>query len=94
MAKTKTTNMDDLVQQTQPEVVQSTNDKVKLKDHFTQKFGTIPNFDRVNPVNIFDNRWRVNVYTATEGFIKKFSIAKSFFVIMEKGNIILSSPKA
>ena len=93
MAKTKkTTNMDDLVQQTQPEVVQATNDKVKLVELFTNKFGTTPNFSHINPINTFDNRWRVNVYTKTEGFITKFTIHKSFFVIMDKEGMT-SSPK-
>lgn len=92
VAKTKTTNMDELVNDTQPEKVKNTNDKVKLVDLFTQKFGTTPNFSHINPVNTFDNRWRVNVYTMTEGFIKKFTIYRSYFVIVQKGEII-TNPK-
>jgi hypothetical protein len=92
MAKTKTTNINDLVNDTQPEVVKATNHKVKLVDYFINLFGTTPNFSHINPVNTFDNRWRVNVYTMTEGFIKKFTIHKSFFVIVEKGEII-TNPK-
>ena len=92
MAKTKTTNINDLVNDTQPEKVKATNDKVKLLDYFINLFGTTPNFSHISPVNTFDNRWRVNVYTMTEGFIKKFTIHKSFFVIVEKGEII-TNPK-
>ncbi len=87
MAKTKTTNMDNLVQQTQPEVVKATNDKQTLINLMTKKFGTIQNFSHINPVNTYENRWRVNVYTKTQGFITKFTITKSFFIIMENGKI-------
>jgi hypothetical protein len=52
--------------------------------------GTPPNFSHVNAVNVFNNRWRVNVYDKQPGFIEKRTIVASFYCIVNKKGEIKS----
>ena len=55
-----------------------------------EKLGTPPNFSHVNAVNVFNNRWRVNVYDKQPGFIEKRTIVASFYCIVNKKGEIKS----
>ena len=55
-----------------------------------EKLGTPPNFSHVNAVNVFNNRWRVNVYDKQPVFIEKRTIVASFYCIVNKKGEIKS----
>jgi hypothetical protein len=58
-----------------------------IVNYFEKRFSKIPFYSHTNAINTYDNRWRVNVYTKESGFITKFKIVNSFFVIYEKNKI-------
>ena len=62
----------------------------EIADFVLDQLGTPPNFSHVNVINIFDNRFRVNVYTKEEGFIDKMTISASFYIINDKDDIHVS----
>ena len=45
-------------------------------------------FSHVNAINVFDDRWRVNIYTQEEGFITKKKIQASYFCIINADKFI------
>jgi hypothetical protein len=68
-----------------------TINKETVEQNIIQLLGTPKNFSHVNAVHLFDNRWRVNVYDKTPGFIEKRTITDSFYCIVTKNGEI-SSP--
>jgi hypothetical protein len=75
-----------------PEVDTKINSAVadEITNQVLQKLGTPPNFSHVNAINLFDNRWRVNVYDKSPGFIEKKRIVASFYCLVDEHNSIVS----
>lgn len=75
---------------------QTSDEKIKdnpINKEFVQEKileinGKPKNFSHVNAVNVFDNRWRVNVYTQEDGFIKKKRIQASYFCVISEDKFI------
>ena len=63
-----------------------------LENKVLTDLGTPKNFSHVNAINIFENRWRINVYTKEEGFITKRKIVNSFYCIWT-GEELIASPQ-
>ena len=86
MAKTKTAKP-------QEEEVQDVKPNEQFRDFVAQQVldsvGVPPDFSHVNAINTFDNRWRVNVYNKSPGFVEKRMIVASFYCITDsKGKIV------
>lgn len=59
-----------------------------ISEQVLASVGTPPNFSHIKAINVFGDRWRVNVYDKSPGFIEKKRIVVSFFCIVdEQGNI-------
>jgi hypothetical protein len=82
--------------QQQPKEEEKTETKPNehLKDFVAEQVlklvGTPLNFSHVNAVNLFDDRWRINVYDKTPGFIEKRKIVASFYCITDKKGKVVS----
>lgn len=77
MSKVKT-------EEQEPQLQQDSTTEATIIQTVMEKLGTPPNFSHVNAVNVFNNRWRVNVYDKQPGFIEKRTIVASFYCIVTK----------
>ena len=60
-------------------------------DFFSNKFSKIQNFSHIKAIPLYENKFRVNIFTKEEGFVTKFTIAFSYFTTI-KGKSISTSP--
>ncbi len=86
MAKTKVAKPQE---EEKEEVKPNEQFKETVAQQVLDAVGTPPSFSHVNAVNTFDNRWRVNVYKKSPGFVEKRTIVASFYCITDnKGKIV------
>jgi hypothetical protein len=61
-----------------------------------KKIGKIPNFLKISARNVFDNNWRVNIWTHYQNGVNVcaiYEISYSFFCTIEGGEIVESNPE-
>lgn len=69
----------------------NTNTKETIEEIILNSIKLPKNYDSINAINLFDNRWRINVYSATKGFITKKTIEQSFYAIYND-NVLTTYP--
>ena len=71
--------------QTQENTQQANNDDVAtIINFFSKKFSKIQNFSHIRAIPLYENKFRVNIFTKEEGFITKFKIAHSYFTTLNR----------
>jgi hypothetical protein len=75
----------------QPKRVDAVRDNVVR--NVLNNLGTPPGYYQTKATNVYDNRWRVDIWTTVQqsnlGCIAKTIITDSFFVVAdEKGNVV------
>ena len=69
----------------------NTNHKETIEQIILNSIKLPKNYDSINAINLVDNRWRINVYSATKGFITKKTIEQSFYAIYND-NVLTTYP--
>ena len=76
----------------QEEQVNVVDVKGFIESKVIEQLGKPVGYSHTNAINVFENRWRVNVYTKDEGFVVKRKIANSFFCIWDGKNLVANPP--
>ena len=71
MSKVKT-------EEQEPQLQQDSTTEATIIQTVMEKLGTPPNFSHVNAVNVFNNRWRVNVYDKQQDLSKSVQLLLRF----------------
>ena len=76
---------------------QPVDDKLieKIQTKILNRLGKPPGLMSVHCVNVFDNNWRINVWTKgfTDGGVPTHEITHSFFCEVTKGGTLRCNPK-
>ena len=70
----------------------NTNYKETIEQIILDSIKLPKNYDSINAIHLFDNRWRINVYSAEKGFITKKTIEQSFYAIYND-NVLTTYPE-
>ena len=71
----------------EPEVVETTTKMTIPEDKLKKFVGPVENLLKIDAINVYDNRFRVNVWTRTwvgDSVVPRNKIEKSFFVKYDK----------
>jgi len=82
-----------------PELIEEEAPRRKHEHHEKVTLGLLgalgipPGFQKIKAINVYDNRWRVDVYTKVqteiECLVTRMKISDSFFITVDdKGNIL------
>ena len=87
--------MNDLVEtikENRPQRISKTQKPTNIPQDVLQKFvGEVPNLYKIDAINVYNNKYRVNVWTKhlREGQITPvFSLTKSYFVLWTEEGIV------
>ena len=71
--------------------------KEAIEQKVLKRLGKPPSFHKVEARHLWDNKWRVNVWTkfynSADKVVPGFAISDSFFVEVSKANRVSASPK-